>query len=264
MSLYRLYVDEVGNHAIHENLGDNERYLTLFGVIVERSEMINVIQPDMRRIKLKFFQQDPDEPVIFHRKEITRFQGPFSLLYSDSDKRQEFGNTMLEMYGKWRFYSIAVTIDKREHFNRYRVWRHAPYHYCMEALLERYVLFLSYQQQRGDVMVEARGTKPDRKLKQSFRRLYDNGTSHVPAERFQGCLTSRELKVKKKTANICGLQLADLLAHTAHYDVLCCNGHVDKIESDYARMVVRILNEGKYNRNWRTGQIDGYGRKMLP
>ena len=33
-NLYRIYIDEVGNHNMKEPIGENERFLTLFGVIV--------------------------------------------------------------------------------------------------------------------------------------------------------------------------------------------------------------------------------------
>lgn len=53
--LYRLYIDEVGNHDMRPDLDENERFLSLFGVIVEGQHMIDVIQPDMRGIKQAFF-----------------------------------------------------------------------------------------------------------------------------------------------------------------------------------------------------------------
>lgn len=197
-SLYRIYIDEVGNHDMKESLNDNERFLTLFGVIIKNQDVFDVIQPQMQEIKMRFFQKDPDEPVILHRKEISRYQGIFSSLQRDREKRIEFGNTMLEAYGKWPYVAIAITIDKKEHFSRYETWRHEPYHYCLEVLLERYVLFLHYRKLNGDVMVEARGTKPDGKLAKSFNRIFRNGTSNIPSSRIQSCLTSRELKIKTK------------------------------------------------------------------
>jgi len=263
-SLQRLYIDEVGNHDIQEHLSGNERFLTLFGVWVSFDEMVNVIQPEMRTIKLTFFEADPDAPLIFHRREISRYQGPFSILYGDREKRKKFGDRMLRAYQEWEYTSVAVTIDKSEHLSRYRVWRHAPYHYCLEVLLERYVLYLHHAGLRGDVMVESRNSTLDGRLKDSFRRLYQNGTSYVPVETWQKCLTSKELKLSKKSADVAGLQLADLLAHSAHYDLLAEKGLVETQKSEYGRLVAQILNQSKYNRNAKNGRVEGYGKKLLP
>ena len=245
------------------HLDDNERYLSLFGVIIESQHMMNVIQPDMRQIKLDFFQTDPDDPVIFHRKDIARFRGPFKSLYPDRDARLAFGDAMLALYKKWRYRAIIVTIDKQAHVERYSVWRYEPYHYCLAVMLERYVYFLRDRHIKGDVMIEARGTKPDRKLADSYERLIRNGTDYVPAEWMQGILTSRKIKIKNKKANIEGLQLADLLAHAAHYDHLFHEGIVSEHRSDYSKKIAQILRKQKYYRHPQKG-IKGYGTKLLP
>ena len=262
--LQRLYIDEVGNHSIHESLPENERYLTLFGLWTSFDSMVNTIQPEMNDIKLEYFQSDPDVPVIFHRKDIARFRGPFSILYKDQDLRTRFGDRMLEAYENWDYSAVVVTIDKLEHLRKYRVWRHAPYHYCLEVLLERYVLALQADELMGDVMIEARNSTLDSQLKASFHRLYCEGTRHLPPELMQSHLTSSEIKLKKKSANVVGLQLSDLLAHPAFYDVLLDFGIIESQESEYGRKVAQILNSSKYHRNRITGEIRGYGKKLLP
>lgn len=113
-------------------------------------------------------------------------------------------------------------------------------------------------------MIEARGTAPDQRLAKSYQRLFQRGTDNIPAERMQACLTSNEIKIKTKQANIAGLQLADLLAHAAHYDHLAEHELVPQQTSAYARQVAAILNTSKYNRHWKTGRITGYGKKLLP
>lgn len=262
--LQRLYIDEVGNHAMNYALSENERYLTLFGIWTSFNSMVSVIQPQMNEIKLKFFQTDPDIPVIFHRKDISRFRGPFSILYKDKEKRRKFGDRMLMAFEDWDYTAVVVTIDKLEHLHKYRVWRHAPYHYCLEVLLERYVLSLHSDGLKGDVMIEARNPTLDGKLKASFSRLYTDGTRHLPSDLMQAHLTSSQIKLKKKSSNIAGLQLSDLLAHPAHYDVLADYDVIETQKSEYGQAVATILNASKYNRNVRTGEIKGYGKKLLP
>lgn len=128
-------------------------------------------------------------------------------------------------------------------------------------MLERFVLFLHYSQQRGDVMVEGRGGEEDEKLKESYQRLYLNGTDHVLAERWQERLTSRELKVKPKTADIAGLQLADLIAHPSRREFLLENRLIADERDTFGDRICAILRGSKYLRA-RNGQIYGYGKKL--
>ena len=113
-------------------------------------------------------------------------------------------------------------------------------------------------------MVEQRGGVEDRKLKESYRRVYERGTENIPAERWQARLTSGELKVKPKTANIAGLQLADLLAHPSRREILIEHRLLVDERDVFGDQISAILRQAKYHRNTATGQIDGYGKKLLP
>jgi hypothetical protein len=79
MALYRIYVDEVGNHDLTHADDPNQRFLSLTGVILESDYTLSVLQPEMDQIKRDFFQRDPDEPVIFHRKELVNKRPPSPL-----------------------------------------------------------------------------------------------------------------------------------------------------------------------------------------
>ena len=79
--------------------------------------------------------------------------------------------------------------------------------------MERYIFWLEQHNAVGDVMAESRGGKEDRRLKDSFARLHENGTEYVRPDKFAQFLTSKQLKVKPKSNNIAGLQIADLVAH---------------------------------------------------
>ena len=67
MTLYRIYIDEVGNHDMSHADDPNERFLSLTGVILESGYTAQTFIPEMNELKQRFFQHDPDEPVIFHR-----------------------------------------------------------------------------------------------------------------------------------------------------------------------------------------------------
>ena len=112
MALYRIYVDEVGNHDLTHADDPNQRYLSLTGVILESSYTLNVLKPEMDEIKRRFFQRDPDEPVIFHRKEMVNKRPPFDTL-RDSDTEQEFNTVLLSALTRWDYNIVTVVIDKK-------------------------------------------------------------------------------------------------------------------------------------------------------
>jgi hypothetical protein len=263
MALYRIYVDEVGNHDLTHADDPNQRFLSLTGVIVESQHALRVLQPELEQMKRQFFQRDPDEPVILHRKELINKRPPFQSL-RQPQVEERFNAVLLAALQRWDYHVVTVVLDKREHRDRYQVWHHHPYHYCLQVLLERFVLFLYYRGHRGDVMVESRGGKEDRKLKDSYARLYQNGTDNIPSDRWQARLTSRELKVRPKSANIAGLQLADVVAHPSRWEILIEHGLVVDDRSTFGDQICAILRRAKYLRNTRTGRIEGYGKKLLP
>ena len=80
---------------------------------------------------------------------------------------------------------------------------------------------------------------------------------YVEPDRFQEVLTSRELKVRPKTANVAGLQLADLVAHPSRAEILHESGFQNP-PAPFAQQVIEIL-QNKYDR--RDGRL--FGKKLL-
>jgi len=262
MSLYRIYIDEVGNHDLTHADDLNERFLSLTGVILESTYTLNSLQPEMNHIKREFFQRDPDEPVIFHRKEIINKRPPFHPL-RDPEIERQFNTVILNALEKWDYEVVTIVIDKKAHRDQYQVWHYHPYHYCLKVLLERFVLFLHYGGNKGDVLVEKRGGIEDNKLIDSYIRLYDQGTDNISKELWQSCLTSRQLKLKDKSANSAGLQLADLIAHPSRREILIKNQLISDRRDIFGDQICAILRRTKYLRS-KYGKIPGYGTKLLP
>lgn len=157
---------------------------------------------------------------------------------------------------------MTVVIDKLEHLTQYKRWNYDPYHYCLEILLERFVLWLEQNNSTGDVLSESRGRKEDMRLKRSFQRHFDQGTGYISSERIKATLTSCQLKVKSKANNIAGLQLADMIAHPS-YKATLFRHHKQPLPDNFGGKIAKILEEMKYYRGPQ-GKIDGYGRKWLP
>jgi hypothetical protein len=111
-------------------------------------------------------------------------------------------------------------------------------------------------------MAESRGGKGDMKLKESFHRIWENGTERLPPDQIQMRLTSSQLKVKPKIANVAGLQLADLIAHPSFIATVA--RHEDRpLPETFGGQIALILETDKYQRR-PDGRIEGWGRKWLP
>lgn len=80
---------------------------------------------------------------------------------------------------------------------------------------------------------------------------------------FQSALSSRELKLKAKTANIAGLQLADLLCHPVKQWVLQKNGFYNEALAPFSVQLMEIV-ERKFNRQLYDGRLEGYGYVLYP
>jgi len=254
---YRIYIDEVGNPDLESSDNPNHRFLSLTGVILELGYVQRVLHPEMEALKTRHFRSHPDEPVIFHRRELLNAKPPFEALRQPG-VRQQFDEELLRLLADWDYTVISVCLDKKKHRETYTSWRYDPYHYCLAVLLERFVFFLGRKEHRGDVMAESRGGKEDRRLKNSFAWLWEHGTDWVDPQQFQGRLTSKQLKVKTKTNNITGLQLADLIAHPSRHEILYENNLVPKPPAPFASRIVDIL-KAKYDQ--QAGRV--FGKKLL-
>lgn len=254
---YRLYIDEVGNADLGSSDDPNHRFLSLTGIAVALDHVETVIHPELEALKRAYFGSHPDDPIIFHRKEMVNALPPFAAL-ADTAIRDRFDSEMLALLARWEFTAFSVCIDKKRHREMYTTWRFDPYHYCLAVLLERFVFFLDSKNAHGDVLAESRGGKEDRRLKDSFENLWAKGTQYLETGRIQKRLTSRQLKVKTKANNIAGLQLADLIAHPSRAEILHENKLVDKAPAPFAAKVIAIL-AGKYHQS----RGRPHGKKML-
>jgi hypothetical protein len=256
----RLYIDEVGNDDL---ISESERYLSLTGITTKRYGHNTKIHPEIEQLKNDLFGHNPPQyNVILHRREIVRKELPFDCL-QDPKLNAKWESRVLSLLGTLPFIVNTVLIDKHEHAERYKVWLYNPYHYCLEALLDRYILWLNRHQLTGDVVIESRYKKEDKALKKAFRHVYNNGTYHIPPNIVQRCLTSREPKLESKESNIAGLQLVELIANPSH-QLLKSRLRGEAMKAPFGKQIVDVLLEKRYARNPKTGQIEGWGLKTLP
>ena len=78
----------------------------------------------------------------------------------------------------------------------------------------------------------------------------------------QRALTSKDIKMQRKVANIAGLQLADLIAHPVKLVCLAERGLIPKPREAFGQTVFETV-AGKFNINEWSGKVEGYGRILL-
>lgn len=261
MKLYRMYIDESGDHTYYETEDPTKRYLGLTAIIVESEHYRKNFQPSLEMLKQQHFPHSPDEPVILHREEIVNKRGPFWRL-KDSEKEILFNEDLISFLSEQRYCVISIVIDKKVHVKLYGVAAYHPYHFCLMALLERYCGYLNFYNSRGDVMAESRGGTEDRQLKVAYKSVYEGGTYYRNYEFFQKVMTSVEIKLKTKWRNIAGLQIADILAHPCKQEILADLKKCTVSEDNFGMQICRAIRS-KYNQQVYEGRIWGYGKIFI-
>jgi hypothetical protein len=262
---YRLYLDESGDHTTTHAVDIGKRYLGLVGVCFlqdaegfPRNSPYRGFAESFDEFRRSLFGEDPP---VFHREEIVKKCGEFSIL-QDPNICAQFDSGLLEVFRAASCKIFAIVLDKHEHSNAtHRTLKH-PSHYCLHAMLERYCGFLNFIGGRGDVMAESRGKVEDMALKEMYEYIYNNGTRYHQPSIFQRALTSQQIKIKPKSAGIHGLQLADVLAHPLTRDVLVSYKRLPHHGGHYCQQLSEIAIQ-KYNKHAYGDRIRGYGRVLL-
>jgi Protein of unknown function (DUF3800) len=260
-SRYRLFIDESGDHTFNLMERDEHRYLALVGVWFEMEQSYKSFEQGLVELKGEVFGWAPGQtPLPLHRYDLVQRRGAFGAL-RDEQRNRLFEARLLELVANADFQIACATIDKSSHASKtYRRLYH-PYHYCLAVLLERYTGWLTRSNGLGDVLVESRGKTEDRELKSAFGATVQHGTRFRGPAQFQAVLTSKDVKLRKKSADIAGLQLADLLAYPLRREMI----HTSRRSAPPADFSSRLLDavEPKLHRHTASGRIERYGKTWL-
>lgn len=259
---YRLYFDESGDHVFRDVDEPPHRFLCLLGCWFRNPDYMRFHEA-LEKFKARLLPHHPDELVVLHREDMINARREFKNLRDDV-VRQRFDDELLTLIASAEFRIVAVVIDKLTLRAVHGEAAAHPYHLGLGFLLQRFAGYLNHINRVGDVMAESRGGAEDRLLKDSYTRVYERGVWGVTAAHtFHAALTSRQLKLKPKSANIAGLQLADLLGHPVKQWVLRRRG---LLQGDLAPFAERLLHvvERKFNRHLYDSRIEGYGTVLFP
>lgn len=259
--IYRLYIDESGDHTFNLVDQDHHRYLGLLGIWFNSDAPYIAFAQALSQLKKDIFGWHPDDsPICLHRKDIKERRGIFGRL-KDPDLNRRFEAGLIRIVEEAHFRMTCVVIDKASHGAKtYRELFH-PYHYCVAALLERFAGWLALSGSQGDVMAESRGAMEDKELQEAFEITLQKGTRFHAPERFQSVLTSRKIKLKKKEHAIPGLELADLLAYPFKREMVA-ETRAESPSTDFSSALLNAARP-KINCHLYTGRVSSYGKVWL-
>jgi hypothetical protein len=256
---YRMFVDESGDGNLSPYKDDASKFLCLTGIIINLDEADD-IKYQMDALKYVHFDIDvfiSNYPL--HRKELTKCTAPFENL-SDVSNHNIFNNAIKSFLMDWNFTIIAVLIDKERVEKVYTKPFH-PYRYGFGILMEKFSIFLLDRGTTGDIMCESIGTKEDKKLKETYLSLYQYDFLNFNSQQFRQVLSSRELKMKKKSECIVGLEIADLIAKPMRRYILKCRAkHIFPRET-FDDELIEVIEPKIFQ---KYGRLNGYGIKLFP
>jgi len=259
---YRLYLDESGDHVFRETTETAHRFLCLLGCWFQNPDYIQ-FHETLEDFKAHHLHHHPDNPVILHRDDMINARKVFKILQNEK-KRKQFDADLLDVIQSANFRVVAVVIDKAALRTAYGGSAAHPYHLGLGFLMQRYAGYLNHLNRVGDVMAEARGGAEDMLLKESYTRVYEHGIWGITsAGYFQSALSSRQIKLSGKKANISGVQLADLLGHPSKMWALRHYGLIGDEPAPFAERLMKIV-EHKFNCQLYTNKLEGYGIVLYP
>lgn len=264
MARYRMFIDDTGCVRDEATNHPQRRYGGIVAVIFDLGYLRETFEPGFDQLRDKHFERKADgtRPVLHLRKmKNPDPRGCFASL-SRAESRAAWEKDCMSMYRRAKYSVIAVGIDKIAFYARHTGWKGSIYETLVGNAIERYFYFLRGRGV-GDVMAEATNSKLDQDLKELYTKFWVKGTEHIPAENLRPVLSSKEIKIKPKSQDIAGLQLADLIAST-------CFSHCKKIYANgpeydpFAMSVANLIEKEKFYRHPATNDPHGYGRVWRP
>lgn len=257
-----MFIDDTGNVTRTKSKHEQARNGGVTGVIFEMDYLRSIFEPGFLRLKERHFGLDEEgRPYRVHLRKIKGYERPFDKL-RDPGECLKWQKGCFSMYRRAKFHVISVGADKEAFYAKHPYWDRSMYSLLAGNAFERFVYFLRNMHGVGDVVVEGINPGLDREIENTYRRFFEHGSDYMRAKVVQNVLTTREIKVADKNADVQGLQMADLLASTCFAHIRQLQGG-PAIKDEFAQEVARLMEEEKFYRSG-SGNPDGYGRVWRP
>ena len=204
---YYLYLDECGDQNL-VSFDSSFPIFTLCGVLVSENKLSD-FENEINSIKREFWN---DENVIFHSREIRKHQKRFVNLNDTTIKNQFYTriNNLLSQRGV--YVVVCCAVPKHPCIDKFGC-EIDIYGIALSYVLQRSIFFLDEVEPNGKIriIVEKRGKREDRNLRDYYNRILETGVKYCSEERMKSHI--HDFNFSAKSENINGLQIADLIAY---------------------------------------------------
>lgn len=250
---FHLFLDECGNHNLNPG-GDQFPVFCLCGVIVAAEDYATF------DAKWKGWKEHylGDAGILVHEPKV-RSRSQF-FYRKDPTAQDALLSSLEQILGELEFTCIAAVIDKRRFADLYEEGKvddflpSSAYLMCVDFVFERFVHFLHAvgHDGRGLAQAESRGPREDAEVHAEFLRLHLQGTQWQPEGQFRHALRPY-MEFRRKSRNVSGLEIADLVARPIAEKVL------DPTKNPVRWNVIepKLYDGGK-------GRKASYGLKIFP
>ena len=245
-----LFLDESGDHSLSK-VDPQHPIFVLCGVLMDDAYHGTTATSALNSFKQSLFGKTD---IILHTLDFTRNQSGFEEMKSH-DFRVRFFGGLQALIHSLEFKIVACAIKKQEHLNKYGLNAIDPYILSLSVLVERFVFECGARE--GTVVAESRDRTLNNALELAFLDLKIRGTRYLSATK----VTKRihNFAIRKESANLAGLQLADVVATPIARHVLGKTTYPKYSEGgDFFSAVQRKF------RCDRQGRYEGMGLVVLP
>lgn len=230
---YIMFIDESGDSNLkgikkkidkEEEIKEGDRFFTITGCVINKNDLKNIAEVFIE-IKNKYWkngkylysnkkgQDKALKKVCFHSSEIRGRKSPFS---KDDIEYDEFIMDLSKLMAGLSITIFSATIDKEQHCRKY-LNPHNPYHLCLDFILERFVKHFLGKEEKGCLILEARGKREDKIILDHIKNRIDNGTYFVPRTYFNkikgAYFNEKWSKLDNCQKSYFGLECADLICY---------------------------------------------------
>jgi hypothetical protein len=234
---YIAFIDESGDHGMG-NIDPAYPWFALAAVVYREKDYIDDELASVGRTKLGFW---PHEGAVFHAYEIKKRVGLFSILV-DPTVEASFRAELCAMFRRSSGKIIAAVIHKGRHKDQY-VTPLDPYFLTVQFVLERIHMMT------GDgtkLVFESRGKAEDKIVGDWCAKICGGENHRHHTFKF-------EVSFAKKSANIVGLQIADL----------ACQPTIAYVDNKETQRPDWLAVRTRFRADW-LGKIEGRGLKSFP
>lgn len=211
---YYLYLDECGDQNI-ASFDKSFPIFTLCGILVSEKKLLQ-FEEGINAIKREFWN---DETIIFHSREIRKHQKRFVNL-NDHAIKEHFYNRINNLLSRKGIYVVVCcAVPKYPCIEKFGT-EIDVYGIALSYVLQRSIFYLDEVEPNGKlrIVVEKRGKREDRNLRDYYNRMLESGVKYCSEERLKSHI--HDFNFAAKSENINGLQIADMIAYPISRHVL--------------------------------------------